>query len=160
MGILLPPSVQDNQRLKDAQLRADFARLEAPDQGDAKACQRRLQGKDPRLELCWGSTGPHARRWVVVRNAEDGQRHVVKVFQNEQGGYERPDPAIADRLMDITGRAGTVFLKELEREFEKQIEEQEKHNAELDEYFVDRVTSDLKNMHGIKDSIVVPRSIS
>lgn len=145
--------------MKDAQLQAEFARLEAPDLGDARACQKRLQAKDARLELSWGSAGPHRGRWVVTRNAEDGQQHVVHVFQNEQGEYARPEPSYADNLMDITGRSGDEYLKMLDRQEAKKEEDYEKHMNEWEANLADKLTSDFKGIHGIKDSIIVSKDL-
>lgn len=147
--------------MKDAQLDAANARLAAPDIPDAQWLQKRLQAKDHRLEVFWGSNpGPHFKRWVVARNAEDGQRHIVKVFQNQHGEYERPEPSFADNLMDVSGRAGDDFLKRIEREEERS----RQHRADAQEEFIqdlgERMASDLRNAAGVTDSIVVPGGVS
>ncbi len=160
MNLWLPPSHQDNERLREQQLQANFARAEAPDLGDARACQKRLQGKDERLELCWGSAGPQRGRWVVVRNAEDGQRPIVHVFQTEQGEYARPEPDFADKLMNITGRRGDEFLKQLDREERLKDERREKGEQEFQERLAERVAHDITKIRGEKPSILVTKDIS
>jgi hypothetical protein len=158
-GLYLPKSHHDHQQRKQAELVADWYTKNTPDFGDAMELQRRLQLRDARLSVVWGQAGPHMNRWVILRTAEDGQQHVVKVFNGPNGQYDRPEPSVGDNLMDISGSAGYQLLREMEAREQKEREDAAKYRQEFVDDLGERLASTIVNSHGIKDNILVTKDV-
>lgn len=158
-GLYVPRSYHEQQEARRAQLAADWYASSTPDFSDAMELQRRLQLRDPRLSVTWGSAGPHMNRWVIIRQSDTGEVHVVKVFQNQQGEYERPEPSVADNLQNISGRIGYQMLREIEAEEARQHRADEQRNEEFFEDLGDRLATDIRSAAGVKDSILVSKDL-
>lgn len=157
-GIYLPRSYHEQQEQRRAELAADWYAQTTPDFGDAMELQRRLQLRDPRLSVTWAKGGPHKDRWVIIRQADTGEVFVVSVFENAQGEYDRPNPSVADNLLNLAGRNGEEMLRDIERREQLERETEKRQQDEFYAELGDRIATDVRTAAGVKDTILVPRS--
>lgn len=150
-GLYLPKSHREAREQKEAQMLADEFTKGLPDFRDSRLLEERLKFRDPAMRVVWAQSGPHMNRWVVIRFADDGMPHTVRVIANDDGTYKRPEPGMAETFIDLWSSAGNQILREMEAEQARRDKEAERQEEEAHAEIAERIASLYANKNGIKD---------